>query len=104
ESRAAARERGLAKAQLPQPVSTPCTAVRSNELVVGSNGELYKCWDSVGDRTEIIGHIRDYENQNGRLYKWLNYDPFANDECRECIALPVCMGGCAHHAMEAANY
>jgi uncharacterized protein len=32
--------------------------------------------------------------------KWLDYDPFSDDECRSCPALPVCMGGCAYHAMD----
>ncbi len=71
-----------------------------NELVIGSHGELYKCWNSVGNSREVIGHIRDHKNLNGRLAKWLAYDPFSNDECRSCIALPVCMGGCAHHAFD----
>ena len=69
-------------------------------MVVGSEGELYKCWDSVGNRREVIGHITDYKNTNGRLQKWLKYDPFADEDCRSCIALPVCMGGCAHHGMD----
>ena len=94
----------LASPQLPRPTGAPCTAVRANELVVGSRGELYKCWDSVGDHREVIGHIRDYTNLNGRLSKWLAYDPFANEECRGCIALPVCMGGCAHHAFDEQQY
>jgi len=72
--------------------------------VVGSKGELYKCWNSVGNRLEVIGDIREYENPNGRLHKWLKYTPFANAECRDCIALPVCMGGCAHHAMNPIQY
>ena len=46
---ARARELGLAESALPQPVGSPCTAVRANELVVGARGELYKCWDSVGN-------------------------------------------------------
>jgi uncharacterized protein len=78
--------------------------VRANELVVGSKGEVYKCWESVGNPQEVIGHIRDYENPNGRLEKWLKYDPLANSECRSCIALPVCMGGCARHAMDVLQY
>ena len=85
---------------LPQSGGTPCTAVRANELVVGSDGELYKCWDSVGTAFEVIGHIDDYQNTNGRMRRWLAYDPFKNDECASCIAFPVCMGGCAHHAMD----
>lgn len=98
------RRYGFAPANLPKPAGAPCTAVRKNELVVGSKGELYKCWESVGDSREVIGHIDDCENLNSRLYKWLQYDPFANDECRTCIALPVCMGGCAQHAMDKLQY
>jgi len=99
-----AMQYGFASPNLPSPAGAPCTAVRSNELVVGSKGELYKCWDSVGNPAEVIGDIRQYDEPNGRLQKWLKYDPFSNAECRECIALPVCMGGCAHHAMDVAQY
>jgi uncharacterized protein len=74
--------------------------VRAEELVVGSGGELYKCWESVGNPREQIGTIWDYADELGRLQRWLNYDPFSDPECRGCIALPVCMGGCAHHAMD----
>jgi uncharacterized protein len=93
-----ARQLGLASASLPQPVQTPCTAVRVNELVVGANGELYKCLDSVGNHQEEIGHLRSWQDPNDRVLKWLRYDPFTDDGCRGCIALPTCMGGCAHHA------
>ena len=91
---------GLASVTLPEATATPCTAVRSNELVIGSKGELYKCWESVGG-SDVIGNIRNYRELNGRLERWLKYDPFQNEECRSCVALPVCMGGCAHHGMSA---
>ena len=89
---------------LPRPTGTPCTAVRANELVVGSKGELYKCWDNVGNNREVVGDIRDYHNTNGRMAKWLKYDPFADPGCQTCIALPVCMGGCASEAMDLLQY
>jgi uncharacterized protein len=95
---------GFSRPSVPGPTGTPCTAVRANELVVGSSGELYKCWDSVGNKLDVIGNIRDYKATNGRMQKWLKYDPFADAECRSCIALPVCMGGCAHHAMDLLQY
>ncbi|MGW2949962.1 radical SAM protein [Streptomyces eurythermus] len=99
-----AAQYGLASPRLPSPTGAPCTAVRANEVVVGSRGELYKCWDSVGDHREVIGNIRDYSNPNSRLAKWLTYDPFQNEECRGCVALPVCMGGCARHAFDELQY
>jgi uncharacterized protein len=95
---------GLAEPKLPGPSGAPCTAVRANELVVGSKGELYKCWESVGNPSDVIGDIRHYTELNGRMERWLKYDPFHNQECRNCIALPVCMGGCAHHGMNALLY
>ena len=95
---------GFGEPSLPRPTGAPCTAVRKNEVVVGSEGELYKCWDSVGNKLEVIGTIFDYANTNGRLGRWLQYDPFSNEECRSCIALPVCMGGCAHHGMDVNQY
>jgi uncharacterized protein len=95
---------GLSTPSLPSPVSAPCTAVRRNEVVVGSKGELYKCWDSIGTASEVVGHITEYDKPNGRLQKWLKYDPFRESECRSCIALPICMGGCADHAMNPLQY
>jgi len=95
---------GFSGPSVPQPVGAPCTAVKVNEFIVGSKGELYKCWQSVGNPTHVTGNVRDYANQNGRLQRWLKYDPFSNDECRSCVALPVCMGGCAHHGMDALQY
>jgi uncharacterized protein len=96
---AAAYERGLAKPRLPGPIGSPCTAVRTNDLVVGARGELYKCYDNVGDPREVIGHLRSWRDPNDRVLKWLRYDPFTDDGCRSCVALPTCMGGCAHHQM-----
>lgn len=95
---------GFGGAGLPNPTGAPCTAVRTNEFVIGSKGELYKCWESVGDAREVVGHINDYDNFDSRTSKWLKYDPFTIDECRSCIALPVCMGGCAQHAMDKIQY
>jgi uncharacterized protein len=100
EFNALARRYGFAHTSVPSPTGAPCTAVRANELVVGSEGELYKCWDSVGTPSEVIGHISDYKNINGRMQRWLKYNPFDDKECQGCIAMPVCMGGCAHHGMD----
>ena len=85
----------------PAPAGAPCTAVRDNELVIGSRGEIYKCTETVGDPSEVVGNLLNWPQTGDRLSKWLTYDPFADPECRSCHALPVCMGGCAYHAMNA---
>lgn len=95
-----AKEYGFTSFNLPRAKGAPCTAVRENEYVVGSEGELYKCFDSVGNANDVFGNIRDYNNVNSRVNKWLAYTPFTNRECRHCVALPVCMGGCAHHSFD----
>ena len=99
-----ARSLGFAPAALPRPTAVPCTAIRSNDLVIGSEGELYKCYESIGNGNEIIGNILDVTHINGREQKWLSYTPFDNEECRSCVALPGCMGGCANHAMDRQLY
>lgn len=96
-----AADLGFATPDLPRPVGAPCTAVRDNELVIGSRGEIYKCTETVGNPAEVVGNLLDWPRAGDRLMKWLTYDPFADDECRSCPALPVCMGGCAFHAMDA---
>lgn len=97
---AAAQRFGFTVPALPRPVGAPCTAVRDNELVVGSRGELYKCTETVGDPAEVIGNLLSWPRPGDRLLRWLAYEPFDDPECRACPALPVCMGGCAYHAMD----
>jgi len=98
--REVAADLGFAAPDLPGPVGAPCTAVRDNELVIGSRGEIYKCTETVGNPAEVVGNLMDWPRAGDRLTKWLTHDPFADAECRSCRALPVCMGGCAFHAMD----
>lgn len=89
---------------LPKPTAVPCTAVRANELIVGSDGELWKCWEEVGMKEAAHGDIRTYRDVDSRVRRWLAYDPFADAECSTCVALPGCMGGCVVHAFSERNY
>jgi len=88
---------GFTTRGLPRAIGSPCSAVRSTDLVVGSDGELWKCWDDIGSADEIVGTIFEYHTANDKLLPWMAYDPFQDEDCRNCIALPGCMGGCAHH-------
>lgn len=33
------------------------------------------------------------------LLKWLAWDIFKNNKCRECNVLPICMGGCPRKSL-----
>ena len=71
--------------------------MRSGEIVVGADGELWKCWDDIGDPSQSIGTVFDYAVSNDNLGQWLDYHPADDPQCSTCVAMPVCMGGCAHH-------
>ncbi len=76
-----------------------CTATMKNAFVIGPRGELYKCWEEVGRSDCIVGNISTYksdtENEYISLYETAG-DPYLDDECRNCRALPICGGGCAN--------
>ncbi len=83
---------------LPAPTRLSCAVITPTSAVIGADGELWKCWDHVGDADEVFGTIHDYGRPAPELRKWATYSPFDDSQCRECVALPVCMGGCPHLA------
>jgi uncharacterized protein len=100
---ALAESYGFSAPSPPRPVATPCTAVRAKEIVVGADGEMWKCWDDIGAPDQAIGTVFDYTVTNDRLDQWFEYHPVDDPQCSTCIAMPVCMGGCAHHHFHSAD-
>ncbi|MCC4771027.1 SPASM domain-containing protein [Methanosarcina sp. DH2] len=80
-----------------------CDANRTNAFVLDPDGDMYKCWTEIGNKTASIGKIGDLTQQNkekgNHEIQWLTWEPFEYSDCIECKMLPICMGGCAHHAM-----
>ncbi len=74
-----------------------CSVRNSNSLVIGPSGELYKCWNDVGDESRIVGNVDgSVRNQNLLLRYLVGADPFEDPKCKSCILLPVCGGGCPY--------
>jgi len=88
--------KGFNIASIPTSRSYPCSATKANSFVIEPNGNLQKCWAFVGSEQEKIGNVFDGIEFTDKALKWLNYDPFKNEDCRNCKILPVCMGWCAH--------
>ncbi|MDE5791373.1 MAG: radical SAM protein [Muribaculaceae bacterium] len=72
-----------------------CMLQRSNAFIVGPEGELYKCWDDVSDPKKVVGSIMDNKRRNYQLLmKYMHECNPIREECRGCIAFPICDGGC----------
>jgi uncharacterized protein len=72
-----------------------CIWKSTNSSVIGPRGELYGCWEDVGDEMAIVGDIEtgiDWKRQ--RAIEWVSSTWRTTDECTTCQIAPLCLGGC----------
>jgi|GEM_PF-242850 len=83
---------------LPSPKAVYCYGGLSGCWVIGANGKLWKCTVAL-DENSSLGYLEENGTLNinhQKLSEWQSdmeswiYD----DECQECIFLPLCVGGC----------
>jgi len=75
-------------------ISSGCGATSISAYVIGPEGELYKCWNHLGNLNQVVGNVAE-PIDFGPLYIRYLSESFENDpECLECRYLPICMGGC----------
>ena len=73
-----------------------CGAYQLDTLIVSPDGNIYKCVVDIGKEERKIGYL----GENGieyiypKMLPWAAYEPFDEEECRNCKVLPACMGGC----------
>ncbi len=60
------------------------------------SGDLYKCWELVGQENHKIGEFKDDGSVNflNPLWDWMSHNPLENKSCQACSYLPTCGGGC----------
>ena len=72
---------------------------------IDDKGNLQKCWEAVDKPQISFGTAHDWDPEDpfatasnpDNLTKYLNTAcPIPDDECRECVWMPVCAGGCPH--------
>lgn len=93
------RRHGFETPDLPAPRRVPCAVIAPTSVVVGPQGELWKCWEQVGDDAAVVGSIFDHAAPSEGLARWHRTSPFRDPVCRACAVLPLCMGGCPHLTM-----
>lgn len=98
-----AHKLGLWKYSFPHPApSGGC--LRDGDIVISAEGDIFKCLDTVGDERWKTGDINGLSSKcagiNEEWYQqWLNWMPDNNEECANCVLLPLCSGGCPHNSL-----
>ena len=69
-----------------------------NSFVIDPEMHFYRCENLLGGEKDILsdGFIK---NSN----KYDDWSPFSFQECRDCIMLPSCFGGCCHMYFQTKN-
>lgn len=75
--------------------------LREGDIVIGTQGEIYKCLDTVGDEQWVSGHLGGgaRESRPDWYERWLQWNPTQSATCRRCVLQPLCNGGCPHNAL-----
>ncbi len=72
---------------------------------IDEKGNLQKCWEAVDKPSISFGTAHDWDpldplgtaSHPDNLTMYLNTcSPVPDEECRECVWLPTCVGGCPH--------
>ncbi len=85
-------ESGFHVVNLPEPALVPCLAADPQSFIMDVDGNLYKCWNSVGHPQRGLPGIEDLMHYN--FIRWLDWNPYRVYHCRNCNILPWCLGGC----------
>ena len=90
-------------AAYPAPRINFCCVDYVNSFVVDNHGEIYRCWNHVGNLKYSSGNVNNLGENFGKNYlSWIQWNPIRHPKCRECACLPICMGGCPD-AMRTSN-
>ena len=61
----------------------------------------------IGIKEKSIGNLTGLTERTKRQRMeeaaWLTWEPFEYEKCRQCKALPICMGGCSYQVVHEAQ-
>lgn len=95
------RENGIVFNRFYPSPGQECFVRNPNSVVIGPKGELYKCWNDVGKADRVYGYLDGRITNEPLLFQYLAAsDPFDDEQCKECLLLPVCGGGCPYNRIK----
>lgn len=74
-----------------------CGLYSDSQYTITPDCGVYKCWEHAGMEEHRMGRIDGNGNlvdTTYALFDWMSKNPLEDSECRECVYLPVCGGGC----------
>lgn len=74
-----------------------CGVYADNQFTVTPTCGVYKCWEHAGMDEHLMGQIGEngqLENMKYPFFDWMSKNPLEVDECKTCVYLPACGGGC----------
>ncbi|MGI6221447.1 MAG: radical SAM protein [Coriobacteriales bacterium] len=89
-----------------------CGANQLFNVSIDESGRLYKCWEALDKPEESFGRACAWDPINpfatadaaDNLTRFLNIvGPIPDEECRECLWLPLCVGGCPYKRFSGAR-
>jgi uncharacterized protein len=81
--------------------SNYCCSDQINSFVIDPDGNMYKCWNEVGNISKVVGNVKKVKENKEKhminnMLNYMTWTPFESKQCKECKLLPVCMGGCPY--------
>ena len=77
------------------PTASVCYAAKPNAMVIGSNGQLYKCTTVLDEEVNKVGHLHadgtmdlDYD----KIASWVMSGEETDSVCQSCFYRPACQG------------
>ena len=91
-------KKGFANAcSYPHRKWTYCGLDCDNNYTIEPSGEVYKCWEHVGNEKYLMGKIDEdgcISNITNKFFEWMTDTPTDKEPCKNCVYLPACGGGC----------
>ena len=82
----------------PDNINMECmTRSPYNNMLIGSRGEIYKCYEDLGNKQLVVGNINNpeiWDNYTLMARYATGIDHYNDPQCRKCSYLPICRGGC----------
>ena len=84
---------------LPLRLRGNCLACVMNEVLINSEGKLFKCLQHTTEDSHKVGDCKSGVVFNKNYLEWLDVS-IKREQCKKCPYLPMCAGGCKEYWYE----